>query len=110
MADSTSSPIASQTPLATLTADDFERLESRLFYLHTQDARHCLELVEISKRASPRPGIRGSYSLLFKGPEGLKLSQGTYLFEHEILGTLYLFTVLIFWPEGKGFYFEVIFG
>lgn len=49
-----------------------------------------------------------SFSLLFRGPMNRVLSQGTYRFEHEQLGSFVLFLVPV-GPGGGGLRYEVVF-
>jgi hypothetical protein len=56
-------------------------------------------------------GRRETFSLRFRGPEGIVLPQGTYTMIHESLGTFALFLVPI-GPgrQGGGLRYEAIFG
>jgi hypothetical protein len=74
----------------------------------------ALELVEAvdlgghSATASPRPGERSPFSIVFRGPREPVLSQRTYRVEHERLGAFELFLV----PVGRdesGMRYEAVF-
>jgi hypothetical protein len=76
-----------------------------------------LELVEIHDLA-PHPGRSGeesgpsakpkSFSLLFRGPAGTPLAQGTYSVEHEAMGSFVIFIVPVS-RDGNGMSYEAVF-
>jgi len=57
---------------------------------------------------TPPPAGKDSFSLLFKGPSNMPLSQGVYTLDHKTTGK---FTVLVapMRPEADARYYEVIF-
>lgn len=65
-----------------------------------------VELVELTD--SPTSPTMESFAVLFRGPASPCLSQGTFQFQHEHIGTASLFIV----PVGRdqsGYYYEAVF-
>jgi hypothetical protein len=65
-----------------------------------------LTLIEVSE-LKMLPG-QEHFSILFRGPGEVFLSQGTFLVEHEDLGRFALFVVPISQDE-QGYYYEAVF-
>ena len=73
-----------------------------------------VELVEVAEKGASQgpqpwaPPLQERFSLVFRGPRGTPLQQGTYQLQHTQLGTFDLFLV----PVGRdhdGVYYEAVF-
>lgn len=69
-------------PTESLTADDFKALIGQTF---TLAHHHALVLREVETRDAPFDDMRAPFSLVFTGPEALKLADVLPL-EHDALG------------------------
>ena len=98
------------TDLADLTADDFTpHAGSRWSVLAAGAAEPvALDLVEIVAGGQALRRGRRAFSLIFRGPRGPWLRQGTYRLEHPMMGPLEIFLVPIT-PEPDGARYEAVF-
>ncbi len=87
-------------PLESLTADDFRVAKGSKFELIMElaqtgrPAEFRLELADVSEVPGERSAsFRKPFSVLFHGPVGPALPQGTYRLQHDQLGVLELFLV-----------------
>jgi hypothetical protein len=73
-----------------------------------------VELLEVAEKGSshgPQPWatpLQERFSLVFRGPRGTPLQQGTYQLEHTQLGTFDLFLVPVA-RDHDGVYYEAVF-
>jgi hypothetical protein len=67
-----------------------------------------LTAAEPARGPAGRPGERRPFSLLFQGPPGVVLPQGSYRLEHVALGTLEIFIVPI-GADAAGTRYEAVF-
>ncbi|MGB0561978.1 MAG: DUF6916 family protein [Spirulinaceae cyanobacterium] len=70
--------------------------------------QHSLKLVKVHQLA--QDAKTEQFSLIFKAPATVGLSQATYTLEHRRLGQLKLFIVPVTNPEQKASYYEAAFG
>lgn len=96
-------------PLETVDHDTFAPLTGHVFTVTIDSGRVEIRLSEVKKLGHRRTDAsRDPFSLLFRGPHGLRLPQGTYLFGCEALGEIELFiTQVADGPQGAEF--EAIF-
>jgi hypothetical protein len=111
--------------LAALTDEDFARHTGSLFLLPvapgapnppgTPDAEAAaapppipLELVEVIAGHLRPGGARRTFSVVFRGPRGLRLMQRTYRLRHDEMGTIEIFLVPIA-PDAQGPLYEAVF-
>jgi hypothetical protein len=66
------------------------------------------ELIEVNSLASVTGQIRNPFSLVFRTPYNLSLSQDIYKLEHTSLGELHIFLVPI-GPDSQGMRLEAVF-
>jgi hypothetical protein len=99
--------------LAALTYEDFAPLQGSRFLLHPGPGSQPesmppipLDLIEVT--AGIQRGGRQPFSLVFRGPRGLRAPQRIYHLEHETLGELDVFLVPI-QPDALGPCFEAAF-
>ncbi|HYH21253.1 MAG TPA: hypothetical protein VD995_21815 [Azospirillum sp.] len=81
--------------LKPLTIDDFADKIGQPFKIKFEDDVEidlALTKVELGKHKLPG-AARDPFSVIFSGPENLRLSQGTFPLEHETLGSLPIFIV-----------------
>ena len=100
--------------LAEVTLESFAAHQGTSFYFeHGQQADWLeVELVAARKlrRAGKRPPTaRAPFSLLFRGPNGLRLPQETYTVSHEHLGTLNMFLTPGGQPQEDPVMYEAVF-
>ena len=103
------------TSLDDLTLDTFASLLHGTFRADVGTGEPLvLELVEAvdlgghSVTASPRPGERSPFSIVFRGPAEPMLAQRTHRIEHERLGAFELFLVPI-GRDSSGMRYEAVF-
>jgi len=92
-------------------ADFAPHVGSSFRVVHPQAGVASLELSGAEPlRAWPGAPRRDPFSLVFRGPASYGLPQGTFVLEHESLGSLSLFLVPI-GParDGRGFGYQAIF-
>jgi hypothetical protein len=90
-----------------VTAGTFSEILNTRFRLNlTQSDVLELELIKVEDLATSAKQER--FSVIFRGPRDRGLSQGTYSFEHDKLGTLDLFIVPIGMEE-DGVVYEAAF-
>jgi len=96
-------------PLESLTLARFLPLKGSVFVVRFGDGPVDLELVEVLFLGRRREGAqRDPFSLTFRGPVGLRLTQGILALEHEATGILEIFLVQVAsTPDGS--LFEAIF-
>jgi hypothetical protein len=97
--------------LERLQSSDFSSCLNNVFRVPLADADPIhLELAAVTELgASPIPGGRRPFSLLFVGPVSNRyLLQGTYPLQHDALGRLELFVVPL-GPQAGRMRYEVIF-
>ena len=86
-----------------------ECLGSRFRVVPDDGAVVELTLIEATKLTSRgHPARPEPFSLVFRGPAGLRLPQRIYSFEHEALGAFEMFIVPIV-PDGQGPRYEAVF-
>lgn len=91
------------------TVGTFSERVGGVFIAH-RDASEAseVELAAVSEEGEG-PGGR-PFSLVFRGSDGIPLSQGTYRMEHERIGVFELFLVPIgISPDGEGLLYEAVF-
>ena len=96
--------------LEKLTASDFSPLLEQKFQIKLAgNTTLVVQLTEvtISKNIDERNG-RQSFSIVFRGPRDLEMTQGMYPVSHEKLGEFNLFMVPI-GPDEKGLCYEAVF-
>lgn len=100
---------------AWFTYDDFADRVGEQFRLRTSEAQG-LALVLSSATASdvaagvgPDGAPRQQFSLVFRGPDTPRLSQGVWELEHDAMGDVVLFLVPI-QPDAEGPLYEAVFG
>ncbi len=96
--------------LENLTADDFSPHLNQEFQIQLDtNTTLMVQLTEvtINKQLEERNG-RQSFSLVFRGPRDLELTQGIYPMSHDKIGEVDLFLVPI-GPDEKGMCFEAVF-
>lgn len=97
--------------LGQLTHGEFVAHLNEPFQLRSDGATHELRLVEANALAAPgdAPARRAPFSLVFRGPRSVQLTQQIHRLEHPALGVLELFLVPIA-PDALGPRYEAIFG
>ena len=94
-----------------LQASDFSKCLNQKFHIRLE-GREPLETELIDVRSHSRSGddpeVRQPFSVLFRGPADLQLTQGTFSLENETLGKLDLFLVTI-GPDKEGMVHEAVF-
>ena len=95
--------------LAAVTAETFEPYVGSS-YRAIDAAGNSLDLtLKRLDRLRSRPGqTREAFSLLFRGPRDLQMSQGSYRFEHPEMDALLFFVVPV-GPDEEGMCYEAIF-
>jgi hypothetical protein len=96
--------------LEKLTGSDFSPLLKQKFQIKLEgNTTLVVQLTEvtINENSDERNG-RQSFSIVFRGPRDLELTQGMYPVSHEELGEFSLFLVPI-GPDEKGMCFEAVF-
>jgi hypothetical protein len=96
-------------PLESVDHDTFAPLAGHAFLTTTASGPVEIQLSGVKKLGHRRAeATRDPFSLAFRGPQGLRVSQGTYLFACEGLGEIELFiTQVADGPQGSEF--EAIF-
>ena len=97
--------------LENLTPDDFRPYVNTRFHITVAEADGTLavELIEVSDLGQGGSGPRSQpFSLVFRGPRGLFLSQQIYTVNHDEMGPLDIFLVPIR-PDEKGMQLQAIF-
>lgn len=96
-------------PLISVDHDTFAPLTGHVFFMTTASGRLEIQLSDVKKLGHRRAdAVRDPFSLTFRGPQGLRLAQGTYLLACEGLGEIELFiTQVADGPQGSEF--EAIF-
>jgi hypothetical protein len=96
-------------PLESVDHDTFFPLIGGTFALGTGEGRLELRLTAVRKLGHRREGApRDPFSVIFTGPQGLRVPQGTYQFECETLGEIGMFITQV--ADGaNGSEFEAIF-
>ena len=98
-----------QAMLQDLTLESFKPHLNETFHISTEDIGVELELTEVETLgASPEPGTRQAFSLVFRGPQEPFLEQSIHTLEHGTLGRLDLFMVPVGQSEG-GFIYQAVF-
>ena len=96
-------------PLESVDHDTFFPLIGETFAIRAGDGRLELRLDAVRKLGHRREGApRDPFSLIFTGRQGLRVPQGTYLFECEALGEIGIFITQVADVAG-GSEFEAIF-
>ena len=110
--------LASQTMSWTLVRSTFLQHVGETFYVRPESAPAlAVQLAEV--RDLPGAGLNrmkapvssyteNNFSILFRGPGGRSLEQGTYAFQHDRIGAFPLFVVPMD-QEGEARYYEAIF-
>ncbi len=96
--------------LEKLTFEDFSPLLEQKFQIKLEDnTTLVVQLTEttINENSAERNG-RQSFSIVFRGPRNLEMTQGIYPVSHEELGEFSIFLVPI-GPDEKGMCFEAVF-
>jgi hypothetical protein len=88
-------------------AETFEPLIGDSFEVIAADDRSHLELLSVERFESSGPRSE-AFSLLFIGPAGSQLGQGTYRFEHEGAGMEIFIVPVQPTPDGRPRY-EAVF-
>ncbi len=94
-----------------LTSADFSSYLEEAFTLGLPDgSQHAVTLVEVTElgEGQEETGRRRPFSLIFRGPFGLRLPQQIYSLAHPGMGSLQVFIVPI-GPDQAGQCYEVIF-
>lgn len=91
----------------------FSECKGHTFRIHVQsEATIEVELVDVqglgAQPSEEEPARRAPFSVVFRGPMDVQLSQGTYTVDHDMLGALDLFLVPI-GPDQTGMRFEAVF-
>ena len=96
--------------LEKLTADDFSPLLNEEFQISLEgNITLLVQLIDVTiNRQKEERNWRQSFSLVFRGPRDIELSQGTYPVTHDQLGKLQIFLVPI-GPDEKGMCLEAVF-
>ncbi len=96
-------------PLETVSLDTFAPLQGAGFTLKSEDLAVELNLHVVRKLGHKREeSLRDPFSLIFKGPQGLRLPQGIYGMTCDSLGEIELFITQI--ADGaQGSEFEAVF-
>jgi hypothetical protein len=102
----------------TLTRSTFLRHQGQTFYIEQEGAgRVAVQLSGIrdlhtstaqQEQATTDTEREGQFSVIFSGPTGSPLEQGTYQFIHNQIGTFALMIVPLL-PDDDSFYYEAIF-
>lgn len=97
-----------------LTYEHFAPLLGEAFEVRTDGGTLTLMLAEATTRTEaggtgPEGQARPPFSLVFRGPVELLLSQGTHVLGHPELGDLAVFLVPI-GPHSEGMAYEAVFG
>jgi hypothetical protein len=97
--------LSSMLPLDPLTCETFTALAGQIF----TSGEVSLTLHIVKKLGNKhQEALRDPFSLLFHGPQGLRLGQGIYRLKNECLGELEIFITQV--ADGpKGSEFEAIF-
>jgi len=97
------------TPLESVDHDTFFPLVGQTFAAGGREGRLELCLATVRKLGHRRADAkRDPFSLTFTGPQGLRVPQGTYLFECDALGEIGMFITQV--ADGaNGSEFEAIF-
>ena len=83
-----------------------DNLNTRFKLIYEPDQVLEVELIELREgRASPRQEV---FSITFRGPGDVLLSQGMYSFQHDTMGQFGLFIVPVGQDE-QGIYYEAVF-
>ena len=89
------------------TYDAFAKnLQTHFQIEHVGADRIDVELVEVS--LLPTPASHEAFSIVFRGPAGSFIAQGTYGFRHDAFGAFELFIVPIR-QDQHGLYYEAVF-
>ncbi|MEK6409225.1 MAG: hypothetical protein AABN34_20055 [Acidobacteriota bacterium] len=93
--------------LDTLTAETFSEQLKTTFRIRLSDSNHIdVELTEVTPaRQRPR---QEQFAILFRGPRDTLLAQGTYLLEHDAIGSFDLFLVPV-GMDDQGIDYEAVF-
>jgi hypothetical protein len=94
--------------MRTLELADFRGHIDQQFTVVAGEKRLDLVLTEAVPVAGGRPGSRGPFSLIFRGPAEPMLPQATHNIEHPQLGPLDIFIVPI-GKDGHGVLYQAIF-
>ncbi len=91
-----------------LTHDECAECLNDTFTITHEGMDHEVRLIEAQKFGSGAEGGRASFSLLFRGPEGMELPQGVYKVAHDDLGDGEIFLVPL-GPGKEGMLYEAVF-
>lgn len=95
--------------LEKLQRSDFDKHLDQVFTLAAGEGELALRLVEASPMGQTAADAeREPFSLVFRGPSDVPLSQGVFEFKHPEFGPISLFLVPI-GPDGEGLCYEVVF-
>lgn len=96
-------------PLESVSHETFAPVIGQSFTVTTADGKVGLSLTEVKLLGHKRDeSARDPFSLTFRGPQGLRLAQGTYQFTCGALGEIGFFITQV--ADGaKGSEFEAIF-
>ena len=92
---------------ASLTYEEFSKHANTKFQVHFENNTVVeLELAKVSEiKLHPR---QEEFTIEFRGPLDMVLSQGTHFFTHDQMGQFELFLVPVRQDE-QGFYYEAVF-
>lgn len=89
--------------------DTFKPLEGKVFKIGPNGEAE-LTLAEVTAGGpSPGEGMRLPFSLVFKGPSGFRIQQGTYRFSCEGFGDAEIFITQTK-DNAEGSFFQAVFG
>ena len=93
-----------------LSLADFKAQLDTTFVLNHQASKVRIKLVNVADLASPKQTASGKecFSLMFRGPQGTRLKQNTYLIEHEKLGTFSFLMVPMRSKDARGQHYEAV--
>ena len=104
-----------------LQASDFSKCLHQKFHIRVEGREPLeTELIDVrshtgspatrspATRSDDDPEVRQPFSVLFRGPADLQLTQGTFSLENETLGKLDLFLVTV-GPDKEGMLHEAVF-
>ncbi len=96
------------TTMLNLGHEQFAKCLNQTFRITHEGMDHEVRLIEAQKFGSGAEGGRASFSLLFRGPEGMELPQGVYKVAHDDLGDGEIFLVPL-GPGKEGVLYEAVF-
>jgi len=92
-----------------LTVDSFSPLLGQVFTLRDAvDNKVDVQLIEAEKASKGSAGRRDPFSLIFRVPGGVRVSQGNFRVHNQSLGELEFFMVP-FQPDSEGMRLQAVF-